>query len=343
MIKNLIKEKKSINSILKHLIYKNNQIINSYYQLENQIQSLNEKTAIDIEKIPVISFLKSFYRGAVDKNGLPYKRGFMIYPNTDNFMGDFENGNINGQGFMRYIEKNYLDRDLIPIYYCGEWLLDYHHGLGNYTCKDQKSKVIIEEIGEFYFGSFNGFGITIIKKDKSNKSKTKDDSENNTKIKRILIGYYLHDSLINFYLDLNLDNKSQICEKSGLYFIDENREEVLLHQFQKIDEYNKIEGTILDQDEKMPDELLNFYHNYLNHEMKTIKFKELFCKIKNSTKNLLYYMESCSVDEDYLKVFKLNSEIIRKLSEAKSIKELEMINNLLKEIYIQAEKLNKLK
>jgi len=44
-----------------------------------------------------------------------------------------------------------------------------------------------------------------------------------------------------------------------------------------------------------------------------------------------------------LEVLKLNSEIIRKLSEAKSIKELEMINNLLKEIYIQAEKLNKLK
>jgi hypothetical protein len=144
-------------------------------------------------------------------------------------------------------------------------------------------------------------------------------------------------------LNLNIDNKFQIYEKSGLYFIDEDRKEVLLHQFEKIDDYKKIEDMIIDQDERMPGEFENFYHNYFNHEIKTEKFKELFSKIKRSSKNLLYYMEGCSVDESYLEVFRLNSEIIRKLSEAKTIKELEMINNLLKEIYIQAEKLSKIK
>jgi hypothetical protein len=343
MIKNLIKEKKSINSILKHLIFKNNQIINSYSKLENEIHHLNEKTLTNIEKLTVIKFLIGFYKGEVDKNGLPHNRGFMIYPNTDDFTGDFECGNINGQGFMRYKEKNYQDRDLIPIHYCGEWLLDYHHGLGKYTFKDQKFKIIFEKIGEFYFGYLNGFGRTILEKDNLNKSKISDDSTNNTTIKNVLFGYYLNDTLINFYLDLQIDNEFQICGKSGLYFIDEDQEIVLLHQFEKIDEYNKIEEMITSQDEKMPDEFLSFYHNYFNHEIKTNKFKELFCKIKRATKNLVFYSEGCSVDDVYLEVLKLNAKIIDKLSETKSIKELEEIDIVLKEIYIKAEKLNKLK
>ena len=343
MIKNLIKEKKSINSLLKHFIFKNNQIVNSCSKLENEIHKLNEKNMINNEKLPVINFLKSFYKGEIDQKGLPHNSGFMIYPNSDDFMGYFESGNINGQGFMRYKKKNYLDNDLSPLFFCGEWLLDFYHGLGKYTCEDQKSKVTIERVGEFYFGCLNGFGRTIAEKNELNKSKTVNDSENNVKKSNIYIGYYLNNSPINFYLNLNIDNKFQINEKSGLYFIDENREEVLIYQFEKIDDYKKIEDMIIDQDERMPGEFENLYHNYFNHEIKTEKFKELFSKIKRSSKNLLYYMEGCLVDESYLEVLKLNSEIIRKLSEAKSIKELEMINNLLKEIYIQAEKLNKLK
>jgi hypothetical protein len=341
MIKNLIKDKKSINSILKHLIFKNNQIIDSCSKLKNEINNLIEKTTTNSEKLPVIKFFENLYRGEVDENGLPNNRGYMIYKDTGDFVGDFEKGSKNGKGHMRYKIENFLDKDLIPLYYNGEWMLDYHHGLGNYTIEDQKSKATIEKIGEFHFGNLNGFGRTLLEKDEFSKSKIAGVSENNTKISRIFFGYYLDGSLKNFYFDLNIDNKFEINAESGLYFIDENREEVLIHQFQKIDEYKKIEDTITDQDEKIPDELLNFYHNYFNHEIKTNKFRELFYKIKRSTINLLYYIEGCTIDETYLKVFRLNSEIIRKLSETRSIKELEVIDNVLKEIYIQAEKLNK--
>jgi len=343
MIKNLIKEKKSINSILRHLVFKNNQIVTSCLKLDDEINNLNKKTMFNIEKIPLINFFnEEFYKGEVNKDGLPHNRGYMVYLGLGDYCGDFENGYRNGKGFMYYRMKD-LNLDEIPLYYSGEWMLDVFNGLGTYKFEHKKTKLEIEQLGEFYFNYLNGFGRSILAEDGFNKSKESDETKNNTKNSKILSGYFLHGLPINFYISIQMDSKFNISGKSGLCFVDQDGETVFLHEFEKIEEYKKIEDTITDKDEKMPNEFLDFYHNYFNHEIKTNKFKELFSKIRSKSINLQFYIKKYLTDETFSKFRNLTSELAKKLELADSIKKLKEIEKNLEEINVQAEKLNKLK
>ncbi len=338
MIKNLIKEKKSINSILRHLVFKTNQIVHTCFRLEDEINNFSEKNMSNDEKIPIINFNENIYKGEVNKDGLPYNRGYMMYPGVGEYCGDFVDGYRNGKGFMYYRMKD-LNSDLneIPLYYSGEWMLDVFHGLGKYVYQDKKTKIEIEQLGEFYFNYLNGFGRTVLAKDGFDESKKSDESKNNTKTKRVLHSYFLYGLPINFYLNVQTDSKLEICGKSGLCFVDEDREEVFLYEFEKIDDLVKIENLVTNQDEKMPNEFLDFYNNYFNLEIKTDKFKELYSKIRSQSINLYFYIKKYLTDETSLKF--MSSEVVKNLELAESIKKLKEIEKNLKEIYIQAQKI----
>ena len=142
MIKNLIKNKETINLILRHLVFKLKQIDFAQDSLNKRSHKLQEEIEIYLEKKKSFSpFISSFYKGDYEElsgYNLPHNCGLMFFgpKQKESYIGQFNNGLFEGLGIRRFNDKEkYLEKQLLPIIYNGEWLANEYHCFGHLLCE----------------------------------------------------------------------------------------------------------------------------------------------------------------------------------------------------------------
>lgn len=327
MIQDLIKNKETINLILRHLVFKLKQIDFAQDSLKKRSHKLQEEIEIYLEKKKSFSpFIASFYKGDYEElsgYNLPHNFGLMFFGHKEkeSYIGQFNNGLFEGLGIRRFNDKEkYLEKQLLPIIYNGEWLANEYHGFGQLTCKYKEAGVkgIEDTIGNFYFGKLYGFG-------KKYYSKEKHKRKNGTAI----CGYFKFDQIINFFLLIDLENELD----SKLYFLNKEGENILLYQFQSKNEITNLMDSVSIKDEKLPSVVSNYYKDYFDNEFKSEKFKELYIKIATGIKIFQIELVKSKIKKNLKKFVKTSKELETQLWQSTKINELEKINQNLKNCF----------
>jgi hypothetical protein len=174
MIKDLIKEKQSINSIIKHLFFKTKQLHLANKSLGNRIQKLYEENKTYLEKKKYSKYKCFFYKGDYEKESgydFPHNIGVMLFEKNENYVGQFKNGLFDGLGTLETNGKKILKSQKLNFSYDGEWFADKYHGVGHLKSEINPSGIeyIEKTTGNFYFGKLNGFGQKVLSEKKSQK------------------------------------------------------------------------------------------------------------------------------------------------------------------------------
>ncbi len=331
MIQDLIKNKETINLILKHLVFKLKQVDFAHDSLKKRSHKLQEEIQIYLEEKKSFSpFIDSFYKGDYEKlsgYNLPHNFGLMFFGHKEkeSYIGQFNNGLFEGLGIRRFNDKEkYLEKQLLPIIYNGEWLANEYHGFGQLTCefKEESIKRIEDTFGNFYFGKLYGFG-------KKYYHKKRHKRKNGT----ALFGYFKFDRVINFFLLIDFVNELVVPSKSGLYFLNKDGENILLYQFQSKTEITELMDSVSIKDEKLPSVIANYYKDYFDNEFKSDKFKELYIKIAMGIKIFQIELVSSKIKKNLKKFVKTSKELETQLWQSTKINELEKINQNLKNYF----------
>ena len=329
MIQDLIKNKELISLILKHLVFKLKQVDFAHDSLKKRSHKLQEEIQIYLEKKKSFSpFIASFYKGDYEElsgYNLPHNCGLMFFGHKEkeSYIGQFNNGLFEGLGIRRFNDKEkYLEKQLLPIIYNGEWLANEYHGFGQLTCefKEDGIKRIEDTFGNFYFGKLYGFGKKYysIKKDKRKKGTA-------------ICGYFKFDKIFNFFLLIDLENELE----SKLYFLNKDGENILLYQFQSKTEITELMDSVSIKDEKLPSVIANYYKDYFDNEFKSDKFKELYIKIAMGIKIFQIELFSLKIKKNLKKFVKTSKELETQLWQSTKINELEKIHQNLKNCFIE--------
>lgn len=334
MIKKLIKEKQSINLIIKHLFFQTKQIDFALKSLENRSKKLHEENKTYLEKKEFSKYLSFFYKGDYEKESgyyFPHNYGVMLLgkkSENGSYVGQFKNGLFDGLGTKEINDKTkYLENERLNFYYSGEWFADKYHGLGQLKSelKILGIKWIEDTYGYFYFGKLNGFGQKFLAK---KKSKKKDGSS--------ITGYFEFNEIKNFFLRIVFENELIVPSKSGLYFFNKDDENTLLHQFQSRDEIDKLINQASSKDEKMPNDCLDFYKDYFNKEFKTDKFKKLYLNIIMGMKIFeidIIRPRKSEIKKNRKRYIEIFNDLLTQLEQSTKINELEKINQNLKNCF----------
>lgn len=333
MIQDLIKNKETINLILKHLVFKLKQVDFAHDSLKKRSHKLQEEIQIYLEKKKSFSpFIDSFYKGDYEElsgYNLPHNCGLMFFGNKEkeSYIGQFKNGLFEGLGIRRFNDKEkYLEKQLLPIIYNGEWLANEYHGFGQLSCeyKEAGIKRTEDTFGNFYYGKLYGFGKKYysIKKDKRKKGTA-------------ICGYFKFDRIVNFFLLIDFVNELEVPSKSGLYFLNKDGKNILLRQFQSKNEITNLMDSVSIKDEKLPSVITNYYKDYFDNELKSDKFKELYLKIAISIKIFQIELVSSKIKKNFKKFIKASKEFETQLWQSTKINELEKIHQNLKNCFNQ--------
>jgi len=330
VIKNLIKNKETINLILRHLVFKLKQIDFAHDSLKKRSHKLQEEIEIYLEKKKSFSpFIASFYKGDYEElsgYNLPHNCGLMFFgpKEKESYIGQFNNGLFEGLGIRRFNDKEkYLEKQLLPIIYDGEWLANEYHGFGHLLCeyKEADVKEIEDTFGNFYFGKLYGFGKKYYSKKYLGKNGT------------AISGYFKFDRIINFFLFVDFENELNIANKSGLYFLNKDGKNILLHQLISNNEITNLMDSVSIKDEKLPSVIANYYKDYFDNEFKSEKFKELYIKIAMGIKIFQIQLVESKIKKNLKNFVKTSKELETQLWQSTRINELEKIDQKLKNCF----------
>jgi hypothetical protein len=342
LIKDLIKNKETINLILRHLVFKLKQINFAQDSLKKRSHKLQEEIEIYLEKKKSFSlFIASFYKGDYEELSgyyLPHNCGQMFFgpKQKESYIGQFNNGLFEGLGIRRFNDKEkYLEKQLLPIIYDGEWLANEYHGFGHLLCKSKEADVeeIEDTFGNFYFGKLYGFGKKYCSKKCLGKNGTAYSKELPLSLTTAIFGYFKFDRIINFFLFLDFENELNIANKSGLYFLNKDGKNILLHQLISNNEISNLMDSVSIRDEKLPSVIENYYKDYFDDEFKSDKFKELYIKIATGIKIFQIELVKSKIKKNIKKFIKTSKELETQLLQSTKINELEKIDQNLKNCF----------
>lgn len=303
-------KKNDIYSLLRHFVYKHvecSEIVKNNFEKTEKIKEIATSN-IEKKSQSVLNFCNANYLGNKNKYNRPEGIGIIHYSNGDKYAGEFNNGFKKGLGYYKYNCKDRLEiePEILQDFYTGEWSCDSYYGYGRAVYDVPSGRIDTE--GEFYADALNGFGVKFefskdFEKYRIDRSSVKDLEQRST---LMTLAYFFIASPINFFLELHVNYKEQLCSKfiSGLFFNDViNKKKTIIYPFDNISEFWNIKST--SKDAKIPKLFSKIYNDYLNSDVRSEKFKNLHHQIKSRTFYLMDYSSK------YLEVNNKNKEVLK--------------------------------